>query len=135
MSKFCIQMLIVGLCLVLGQMSGPPAAGQESGEQLLPANPAMWLNSPPLTADGLRGKVVLVDFWTYSCVNCLRTLPYVRAWYDKYKGQGLVVIGVHAPEFAFETWPSTICAFGTETRLSSGVTMRVERSPIETTSP
>ena len=61
-----------------------------------------WLNSPPLTADALRGKVVVIDFWTYSCVNCLRTLPYVRAWYDKYKDQGLVVIGVHAPEFAFE---------------------------------
>ncbi len=61
-----------------------------------------WLNSPPLTAAQLRGKVVVIDFWTYSCVNCLRTLPYVRAWYDKYKDQGLVVIGVHAPEFAFE---------------------------------
>jgi cytochrome c biogenesis protein CcdA/thiol-disulfide isomerase/thioredoxin len=61
-----------------------------------------WLDSPPLTREALRGKVVVVDFWTYSCVNCLRTLPYVRAWYDKYKDQGLVVIGVHAPEFAFE---------------------------------
>ena len=61
-----------------------------------------WLNSPPLTREALRGKVVVVDFWTYSCVNCLRTLPYVRAWYDKYKDHGLVVIGVHAPEFAFE---------------------------------
>ncbi|HEX5123528.1 MAG TPA: cytochrome c biogenesis protein DipZ [Rhodanobacteraceae bacterium] len=61
-----------------------------------------WLNSPPLTAAQLRGKVVVIDFWTYSCVNCLRTLPYVRAWYGKYKDQGLVVIGVHAPEFAFE---------------------------------
>ncbi|MGF6597876.1 cytochrome c biogenesis protein CcdA/thiol-disulfide isomerase/thioredoxin [Paraburkholderia sp. GAS448] len=61
-----------------------------------------WLNSPPLTAQGLRGKVVLVDFWTYSCINCLRTLPYVKAWAQKYKDQGLVVIGVHAPEFAFE---------------------------------
>lgn len=61
-----------------------------------------WLNSPPLTREGLRGKVVLVDFWTYSCVNCLRTLPYVRAWYEKYRDQGLVVVGVHAPEFAFE---------------------------------
>jgi len=61
-----------------------------------------WLNSPPLTAEGLRGKVVLVDFWTYSCINCLRSLPYVRAWADKYRDQGLVVIGVHAPEFAFE---------------------------------
>jgi len=61
-----------------------------------------WLNSPPLDAQALKGKVVLVDFWTYSCINCLRTLPYVKAWADKYRDQGLVVIGVHAPEFAFE---------------------------------
>ena len=61
-----------------------------------------WLNSPPLTSAELRGKVVLVDFWTYSCINCIRTIPYVRAWAEKYKDQGLVVIGVHAPEFAFE---------------------------------
>src|SRR4051812_8995874 len=61
-----------------------------------------WLNSPPLTASALRGKVVLVDFWTYTCINWLRTLPYVRAWAEKYRDQGLVVIGVHAPEFAFE---------------------------------
>jgi thiol-disulfide isomerase/thioredoxin len=61
-----------------------------------------WLNSPPLTAAGLRGKVVLVEFWTYSCINWLRSLPYVRAWAEKYKNRGLVVIGVHAPEFAFE---------------------------------
>jgi len=61
-----------------------------------------WINSPVLDASGLRGKVVLVDFWTYSCINCLRTLPYVRAWADKYRDAGLVVIGVHAPEFDFE---------------------------------
>jgi thiol-disulfide isomerase/thioredoxin len=61
-----------------------------------------WLNSPPLTPQALRGKVVLVDFWTYSCINCLRALPYVRAWAEKYKDDGLVVIGVHTPEFAFE---------------------------------
>ncbi|MDE1992410.1 MAG: redoxin family protein [Rhizobiaceae bacterium] len=61
-----------------------------------------WLNSPPLTAESLKGKVVLVDFWTYSCINCLRAIPYVRAWAEKYKDQGLVVIGVHSPEFAFE---------------------------------
>jgi len=61
-----------------------------------------WLNSPPLTTEQLRGKVVLVDFWTYSCINCIRTVPYVRAWAEKYKDQGLVIIGVHAPEFAFE---------------------------------
>ena len=61
-----------------------------------------WLNSPPLTPSALRGKVVLVDFWTYTCINWRRTLPYVRAWAEKYKDQGLVVIGVHAPEFEFE---------------------------------
>jgi cytochrome c biogenesis protein CcdA/thiol-disulfide isomerase/thioredoxin len=61
-----------------------------------------WLNSQPLTRESLRGKVVLIDFWTYSCINCIRALPYVRAWHQKYKDQGLVVIGVHSPEFAFE---------------------------------
>ena len=61
-----------------------------------------WLNSPPLMASALRGKVVLIDFWTYTCINWLRTLPYVRAWAEKYKKDGLIVIGVHAPEFAFE---------------------------------
>ncbi|MGY4225105.1 cytochrome c biogenesis protein CcdA/thiol-disulfide isomerase/thioredoxin [Bradyrhizobium sp. USDA 4503] len=73
-------------------------------EGLLPSlsGAQQWLNSPPLSFSGLKGKVVLVDFWTYSCINCLRSLPYVRAWADKYRDRGLVVIGVHAPEFAFE---------------------------------
>ncbi|RDL47839.1 Thiol-disulfide oxidoreductase YkuV [Ensifer sp. M14] len=61
-----------------------------------------WLNASPLTTEQLSGKVVLIDFWTYSCINCISTVPYVRAWAEKYKDQGLVVIGVHAPEFAFE---------------------------------
>ena len=77
------------------------ALGVEGG--LPPLDGAVeWLNSPPLTPQGLRGKVVLIDFWTYSCINCLRAIPYVRAWAQKYKDQGLVVIGVHTPEFAFE---------------------------------
>jgi thiol-disulfide isomerase/thioredoxin len=62
----------------------------------------VWLNSEPLTADALRGRVVLVDFWTYSCVNWLRTLPYVRAWHERYGDHGLAVVGAHAPEFGFE---------------------------------
>jgi cytochrome c biogenesis protein CcdA/thiol-disulfide isomerase/thioredoxin len=84
------------------------AADQKPGALPIEGNlPALdgavqWLNSPPLTAQALKGKVVLVDFWTYSCINCLRTLPYVKAWAEKYRDQGLVVIGVHAPEFAFE---------------------------------
>ena len=61
-----------------------------------------WINSTPLTREQLKGKVVLIDFWTYSCINCIRSVPYVRAWYDRYKDDGLVVIGAHAPEFAFE---------------------------------
>src|SRR5215468_5841373 len=61
-----------------------------------------WLNSPPLTPAGLRWQVVLVDFWTYTCINWLRQLPYLRAWAGKYSGHGLVVIGVHTPEFSFE---------------------------------
>jgi cytochrome c biogenesis protein CcdA/thiol-disulfide isomerase/thioredoxin len=67
-----------------------------------------WLNSPALSAAQLRGKVVLVDFWTYSCINCLRALPYVKTWYAKYKDHGLIVIGVHAPEFAFEKDPANV---------------------------
>lgn len=78
--------------------SGLPVQGQ-----IASLNGAVeWLNSPPLTAEQLRGKVVLVNFWTYSCINCIRTLPYLRAWAAKYKDQGLTVIGVHTPEFAFE---------------------------------
>jgi cytochrome c biogenesis protein CcdA/thiol-disulfide isomerase/thioredoxin len=68
----------------------------------------LWLNSPPLTRDRLKGKVVLVDFWTYSCINCIRSVPYVRAWAERYRNQGLVVIGVHAPEFAFERDPANV---------------------------
>jgi cytochrome c biogenesis protein CcdA/thiol-disulfide isomerase/thioredoxin len=95
-------------------MTGGPAmmmqAKPQGGDVGLPVEGVMppldgavdWLNSAPLTNDALKGKVVLIDFWTYSCINCLRTIPYVRAWAEKYKDQGLVVIGVHTPEFAFE---------------------------------
>ncbi|EIL94114.1 cytochrome c biogenesis protein DipZ [Rhodanobacter spathiphylli] len=72
------------------------------------AGATQWLNSAPLSTESLRGKVVLVDFWTYSCINCIRSLPYVRGWADKYKNHGLVVIGVHAPEFAFEKDPANV---------------------------
>jgi cytochrome c biogenesis protein CcdA/thiol-disulfide isomerase/thioredoxin len=95
-------------------MNATPAAAMKPAPappaQVLPvegplpslAGAVEWLNSPPLTPEALKGKVVLVDFWTYSCINCLRSIPYVRAWADKYRDQGLVVIGVHAPEFPFE---------------------------------
>ena len=61
-----------------------------------------WINSTPLTPAALRDKVVLYDFWTYSCINCVRTIPYLRSWYDRYRRDGLVVVGVHSPEFDFE---------------------------------
>ena len=89
----------VGLPFLHGYPTGEIASQSELAS-LERANE--WLNLPPLTAPALRGKVVLVDFWTYTCINWLRTLPYVRAWDEKYRNQGLVVIGVHAPEFAFE---------------------------------
>jgi thiol-disulfide isomerase/thioredoxin len=83
---------------------GSATAGPLGIEGRLPSlsGAVEWLNSEPLTPESLKGKVVLIDFWTYSCINCLRTIPYVRAWDKKYREQGLVVIGVHSPEFAFE---------------------------------
>ena len=88
----------------LAAMTGTEASAELPIEGQLPSlsGATAWLNSAPLTAEQLRGKVVLVDFWTYSCINCLRALPYVKMWYDKYHDHGLVIIGVHAPEFAFE---------------------------------
>ena len=71
-------------------------------------NIATWLNSQPLTLKSLKGKVVLVDFWTYSCINCQRTQPYLNAWYSKYKDAGFMIVGVHAPEFAFEKVPENV---------------------------
>jgi thiol-disulfide isomerase/thioredoxin len=81
-----------------------PTAGRllDDGELRSLGSATEWINTQPLTAAGLRGKVVLIDFWTYTCINWRRSLPYVRAWADKYRDQGLVVIGVHSPEFGFE---------------------------------
>lgn len=92
---------------VVGSKNSPSVASPDGklpieGELPELAGAVQWLNSPALSAQALKGKVVLVDFWTYSCINCLRTLPYVEAWAQKYRDQGLVVIGVHSPEFAFE---------------------------------
>ena len=69
-----------------------------------------WINSEPLTMEQLRGKVVLVDFWTYTCVNCIRTFPYLKEWHDKYADKGLVIVGVHAPEFEFEKLTNNVAA-------------------------
>lgn len=80
--------------------------GTETLPYIAPAPPlkgvTAWINSPPLTLDQLKGKVVLIDFWTYSCINCIRTFPYIRRWYDTYKDKNFVIVGVHTPEFEFE---------------------------------
>ena len=92
-----------------------PAAATQAGSKLPDYGPApdfagidLWLNGKPLTIEELRGKVVLVDFWTYSCINCLRTLPHLEAWDRMYRKDGLVIVGVHTPEFAFEHVASNV---------------------------
>jgi cytochrome c biogenesis protein CcdA/thiol-disulfide isomerase/thioredoxin len=102
-----VEQKLIELLRPASAASNTAALATPAQAQTPPAAPPLfgttqWLNSVPLTAESVRGKVVLVNFWTYSCINCLRSLPYVRAWAEKYKDQGLVVIGVHTPEFAFE---------------------------------
>src|SRR5919107_1404255 len=108
-----------GLARALGatqRMNETNARTGKMGELILPVEGTLpsldglgpWFNSPPLTREQLKGKVVVIDFWTYSCINCLRSLPYVKAWDAKYRKDGLVIIGVHAPEFAFEREPANV---------------------------
>jgi cytochrome c biogenesis protein CcdA/thiol-disulfide isomerase/thioredoxin len=89
-----------GMMMMMSANAGGAGAGPQTIPELSGA--VAWLNSPPLDRDQLKGHVVLIDFWTYSCINCLRATPYVEAWAEKYKKDGLIVIGVHTPEFAFE---------------------------------
>jgi len=104
-------LLIAAMCIAAAGLGMIAPDGQHMGaaahlpiEGNLPSfeGATGWLNSPPLTPSGLRGHVVVIDIWTYTCINWLRTLPYVRAWAERYKDQGLVVVGVHTPEFPFE---------------------------------
>jgi thiol-disulfide isomerase/thioredoxin len=109
--------LVIAVALVLASVGAVLLAARTSPSKIQPAvdtqhlpvgpvapavNAAGWTNSAPLNPASLQGKVVLYDFWTYSCVNCVRTFPYVRAWYDRYRTDGLVIIGIHSPEFDFE---------------------------------
>lgn len=95
---------------LIDSLAQRPNTEESADTQMAPplTGATQWLNSPPLSVESLRGKVVLVDFWTYSCINCLRTLPYLKAWDAKYRAQGLVIVGVHAPEFAFEKVPHNV---------------------------
>src|SRR5258708_8328076 len=95
LATFCVAAAAIAIAAM------PTAA--KSGDIAMPPDAATeWLNSPPQTATDLRGKVVVVQFWTFTCINWRRTLPYMRAWSAKYRDQDLVVIGVHTPEFDFE---------------------------------
>lgn len=98
----------LGICLLVAACTpdvqagpGGPTAGSAT---LAPEFTGIshWINSEPLRMDGLRGKVVLVEFWTYSCINCIHVMPYVKQWHERYHEQGLVVVGVHTPEYAYE---------------------------------
>ncbi|MGH8145284.1 MAG: redoxin family protein [Rhodanobacteraceae bacterium] len=95
---------------LLGTAVSTPGFAESASMQQAPefAGISKWINSPPLTMQQLRGKVVLIDFWAYSCINCLRTLPHVTHWYDTYKNKSLVVVGVHTPEFDFGKNPTNV---------------------------
>jgi thiol-disulfide isomerase/thioredoxin len=108
-----------GVAFVIARDTPPEVIDDRSAEQVLdeePGPPAPpldgagegWINSDPLTDADVEGQVVVYDFWTYSCVNCIRTLPYLRAWYERYEDDGLVIIGVHSPEFEFEEDPENV---------------------------
>jgi thiol-disulfide isomerase/thioredoxin len=116
-----VAVLIVAAVLVtVVRMPPAPATASTTGGEVLPASQRIeapdftgidaWLNSPPLTRAGLAGKVVLIDFWTFSCVNCVRTIPHLQALYSDYRNDGLVIVGVHSPEFDFEKVEANIAA-------------------------
>jgi len=105
---FLIASLVVGAALLVASTSNSRSAHTDEGPLPDLGGAIGWLNSAPLSSKPLRGKVVLVDFWTYTCINSLRPLPYVKSWAAKYKDAGLVVIGVHTPEFSFEHEPVNV---------------------------
>jgi thiol-disulfide isomerase/thioredoxin len=101
--------LVLAAIALLGVATSAPCLAQPASRQAPEFDGiSRWINSPPLTMRQLRGKVVLIDFWAYSCINCLRTLPHVTRWYDTYKNKGLVVVGVHTPEFDFGKNPANV---------------------------
>src|SRR5579864_8177866 len=107
-SRRHLMVLASALCVSVALIENAPISRAASlalydyGEAPELAGIGHWLNSRPLSIEALRGQVILIDFWTYSCINCIRTLPYVTGWHERFKDRGLTVIGVHTPEFAFE---------------------------------
>ncbi|MDA1107245.1 MAG: redoxin domain-containing protein [Proteobacteria bacterium] len=106
-----LPMLSALACIALVQM---PAAASTAGQQAPDINSPVWINSAPQRMVDLHGKVVLVEFWTYGCSNCRNVEPYIKAWHEKYARQGLVVIGVHSPEFAHESAVANVKRYVTE---------------------
>jgi thiol-disulfide isomerase/thioredoxin len=104
-----VTAVLVGAHTDPSKVSGPVDTSHLKVIRTAPAvDSSTWINSPPLTEAALRGKVVLYDFWTYSCINCARTFPDLRAWFDRYTPDGLVIIGIHSPEFDFEKVPKNV---------------------------
>ncbi len=125
-----ILLVLLSVSIILAFVFGPGIIGGVSNNGTLAMQKAPeisgisnWINSPPLNMSSLRSKVVLVDFWTYSCINCIRTLPYLKAWYDAYAGKGLVIIGVHTPEFDFEKDYGNVKSFVDENGIKYPVAM------------
>jgi len=112
--RICITLLALFIALIASWPSPRGAEIVASPTQAVPAPEFAgidrWFNSPPLTMKGLRGKVVLVEFWTHGCINCLHVLPHTKALYERYKDDGLVVVGVHTPEYEEERDPVRIAA-------------------------
>jgi thiol-disulfide isomerase/thioredoxin len=107
-----------------------PSTAAQTPSHMMPSldGAVQWLNGPSRTRAGLRGSVALISFWTYSCINCLRAIPYVRAWAEKYQDKGLVVVGVHTPEFAFERDPGNVARAVRNLRLSFAVALDSNRA-------
>lgn len=113
-------LIVAAVLFTVARDPAPPATASSTGGQVLAVSQRSeapnftgidgWLNSPPLTLADLRGKVVLIDFWTFSCVNCVRTIPHLKILYDDYKDDGFVIVGVHSPEFDFEKVPANVAA-------------------------
>jgi thiol-disulfide isomerase/thioredoxin len=123
--------LLAATCVAVGALAVEGASGApfwSSASAVKPLeNAKLWVNAAPIAPATLQGKVVLLDFWTYSCINCLRTLPYVKAWARKYEPHGLVVIGVHTPEFGFERMPENVTRAARQLGIDFPVALDSER--------
>jgi thiol-disulfide isomerase/thioredoxin len=103
-----MRFLLLLLAAILAVLPAPSRAEPRRAPELTHADAGSWINSPPLTLAGLGGKIVLIEFWTFDCINCRRSLPWISAMHERYRDQGLVVIGVHTPELPHERDPANV---------------------------